>query len=66
MITMYSTHCPKCKTLEIKLKQKNIEYVVCDDVSTMQAKGLTSLPTLEVDGTLYNFQNAIKWVNDQK
>lgn len=66
MITMYSTHCPKCKTLEIKLKQKNLEYDVCDNIDLMQSKGFTSLPMLDVDGELYNFQNAIKWVNSQK
>ena len=33
MIKMYSTHCPKCKILETKLKQKNIEYEECTDIS---------------------------------
>lgn len=65
MPIMYSSHCPKCKTLEIKLKQKNIEYEVCDDVAHMQEIGITSLPMLEVDGERYDFAKAIKWVNSQ-
>lgn len=35
MIKLYSTHCPKCKVLTIKLTQKNINFEVIDDIDTM-------------------------------
>lgn len=64
-VVLYSTHCPKCKVLETKLKQKNVEYVEVDDVDTMLAKGIKSAPYLEVDETLMNFNDAVKWVNER-
>lgn len=63
MIKMYSTHCPKCKILETKLNQKNIEYEECNDVDEMLSKGIETVPVLEVDGQLLDFGNAVKWVN---
>jgi glutaredoxin len=35
MITLYSTGCPKCKVLETKLNNKNIEFNVNTDVDEM-------------------------------
>lgn len=65
MIILYSTHCPQCKALEMKLNKKKIEYAVCDDQEKMKELGFSSAPILDVDGTTYNFANAIKWVNAQ-
>jgi hypothetical protein len=31
----------------------------------MEELGFKSAPMLDVDGALYNFSNAIKWVNGQ-
>lgn len=64
MIIFYSTHCPKCKILELKLKQKSIEYEENNDVDEMLRKGITSAPCLEVDGELLDFGKAVKWVNE--
>lgn len=63
-IIFYTTHCPKCKVIESKLKQKNVKYEECSDVNVMQEKGLTFAPALEVDGTLYNFADAVKFINN--
>lgn len=63
MITLYSTHCPKCRVLETKLKQKNVEYVECTDVDKMIELGITSAPCLDVDGKMLDFPSAVKWVN---
>lgn len=65
MITLYTTHCPKCMVLENKLKEKNIEYEAITDVSIMQNKGFLSAPTLEVDGEILDFMQAIKWVSNK-
>lgn len=64
MVTIYSTGCPKCKILETKLNQKNVNYNVVDDTDVMVDKGFQSLPMLEVDGELMDFGDAVRWVNE--
>ncbi len=64
MVTLYSTHCPKCVILEKKLNQKEIEYQVVDDVDLMEEKGFLSLPMLEVEGATLDFGEAVRWVNE--
>lgn len=64
-IIFYSTKCPKCRVLEMKMKQKNISYVENNDVDLMLSKGIKSAPYLDIDGDLLDFNNAIKWVNNQ-
>lgn len=64
-IVLYSTHCPKCKILETKLKDKGVTYDEVNDVDAMIAKGMKSAPGLEVDGVVMDFGEAIKWVNQK-
>lgn len=64
-IFFYSTHCPKCKILETKMKNKNINYIEDNDVNSMLAKGIKSAPYLEIDGELYDFKKAVEWVNNK-
>lgn len=63
MVTLYSTHCPKCVILEKKLQLNDIDFDVVTDVDLMEQKGFMSLPVLEVDGEEMDFGKAIKWVN---
>ena len=65
IVTMYSTHCPKCQVLEKKLQQKNIEYNVVTDTLEMGKMGIRSLPVLSVNSELLDFKKAIEWVNKQ-
>ena len=66
MITLYSTNCPKCKVIEIKLNQLGIQYNVNTDLNIMKQKGLASAPYLELeDGTLLNFMEARNWMQQQ-
>lgn len=64
-IVLYSTGCPKCKVLKMKLAQKNIEYVENTDVEQMQELGLKSAPALMVGDELLDFGHAVTWVNNQ-
>lgn len=66
MITLYTTHCPKCKVLESKLNKKNIEHYICEDVNIMQNKNIINLPSLEIDEKILSFKDAINWVNEQE
>jgi glutaredoxin-related protein len=65
MVTLYSTHCPRCRVLETKLTQKNIEFNVVTDINKMESLGIQSVPILEVDDKLLNFTDAVAWVNKQ-
>ena len=65
MNILYTTHCPKCNVLETKLKSKNIEFEICEDIDLMLSKGLQQAPYLEVDNELMDFSKAIKWVNEK-
>lgn len=65
MVKLFSTNCPKCKVLEMKMKQKNIEYEVTTDVQEMLALGIRSAPILQVEGELLQFTDAVKWINEQ-
>lgn len=48
-ITFYSTHCPKCKVIESKLKQAGLEYTEVNDVNEMLQLGFRTAPILKVD-----------------
>ena len=65
MITLYTTHCPKCMVLEKKLKIKNIEFETVTDEAIMREKGYMSVPVLEVDGQVLEFAAANAWLNTQ-
>ena len=65
MVTLYSTHCPRCRVLETKLTQKNIEFNVVTDINKMESLGIQSVPILVVNDKLLSFTDAIAWVNKQ-
>lgn len=63
MITLYSTHCPRCCIIEKKLKSNGIEFELFDDEDAMLEKGFKEVPKLEVDGVLMDFKEANEWIN---
>ena len=63
-IIFYTTGCPKCEVLKKKLSSKNLSYEICEDTNIMLEKGLSSAPALEVNGKIYNFKEAIKFINE--
>ena len=65
MVTLYTTHCPQCRVLEAKLKQKNIEYNEVTDINVMEELGILSAPVLAVGDELLLFKDAVTWVNKQ-
>lgn len=64
MITLYSTNCPQCQILEKKLDLAHIQYIIDENIETMQAKGFTSAPMLEVDNVTMNFSEAVRWLKN--
>lgn len=64
MLTLYSTGCPKCKVLKMKLEQKGIEFTECNDTTKMEELGISTVPMLQVDdGEIMNFTSAVAYVN---
>jgi len=66
MITLYTTHCPRCKVLETKLKNKGLDYSVVDDENEIINLGILSVPVLNVDDVFYQFKEANDWINQQE
>lgn len=46
------------------MDSKGIQYEKNEDVEVMKEKGLLTVPWLEVDGKMMDFNEAIKWVNE--
>lgn len=65
MIVLFSTGCPRCSVLKQKLDDKNIKYIINDDISEIADKGFMSVPILKVNDIYLEFGAAIKWVNNQ-
>lgn len=61
-ITLYSTHCPKCKVLESKLKSLGLEYTEVTDVDAMLKLGIKMAPVLKVDGKMMDFMTANRFL----
>lgn len=65
-MVLYTSHCPKCKVLEMKLKQKGIEYQEVDidpkNLEYLLSQGIQSAPCLKVDNKLLLFKEAIDFV----
>ena len=64
-IILYSTNCPKCKVLATNLNQKGIVFTENTDTEEMLSLGIMSVPVLSVNGELYEFTEAINWINNR-
>lgn len=65
-MTLYTTGCPKCVMLKRKLDAIGAKYDVCNDEDKMIQMGMMSAPMLEVDGSMMDFNAAIKYLNTLK
>lgn len=69
-IVLYSTHCPKCRVIEKKLEQKNIDYELVEAkepnvINMLMEKGFRQMPILAVEGQFLDFSKANKWIGEQ-
>lgn len=63
-IILYSTKsCPRCNGLKRTLKDKGIDYEVCEDIDKMASLGISSIPVLEINGELLSSAESIRWAN---
>lgn len=67
-IRLYSTHCPKCRVVEKKLEQAQIQYDLIDAkenpevIEELTALGIQQMPVLIVDDKILGFSEIIKWI----
>ena len=59
----YSTGCPLCKTLKMKLNQAGVSYTEINDVDEMEKLGFQSVPVLYAKGKYMNFSEAMNFIN---
>lgn len=64
-VILYSMHCPKCMILKKKLLDKDIKFKEINSVSEMTKRGFMSVPILEVDGNIMDYQQASEWMMDK-
>lgn len=64
-VVIYSSEqCPRCKVIVAKFKKKNIEVIKEIDEDVIIAKGLKSIPWVQLqDGTMLDFKAANDWIN---
>ena len=65
-ITLYSTNCIKCKQLEKRLNERQINYKICTDINIMKNLGISAVPYLQVNDELMDFAHAWKWASAQE
>lgn len=65
-IVLYSTGCTNCKQLKLLLTKNNIKFSENNSVDEMIKLGFDRVPVLCVDGLNMNFDEAKKWINNNK
>lgn len=64
---LYSTStCPKCKVVKMKLDKAGINYEVNDNIEDMEALGIKSIPMLQKDGSLLDFNQIIQFIKQEE
>lgn len=62
-ILYHQNGCGMCKVVEMLLEKKGIEYESCTDLDEMIQKGITGIPTLEVDGQRFIKKECLDWID---
>ena len=63
-IIFYTTNCPKCKVLKTKMDKVKLTYEICEDIEQMLNLGIQTAPALQVNNTILDFGQAIKWLKE--
>lgn len=66
MIVYSLPTCGQCRVLKAKLKEKNIDFTVVEDIEAMKELGIQGVPVLQFDdGSKLIQMEAIKWATAQ-
>lgn len=67
MIVYSLPTCGQCRVLKAKLKEKNIDFTVVEDIEIMKELGIQGVPVLQFDdGSKLIQMEAIKWATVQE
>lgn len=66
MILYTTPTCPKCKAVKIKLDKLGIEYTVNENMEDMERIGIQSVPILQKDGQLLDFNAIIAFLRKEE
>ena len=68
VVLYFMNDCCRCKELEAKLNEKNIEHdrveITMDNVGILFDKGFDSAPVLSINDEMIGFEDALKWAQD--
>ena len=62
-IILYTIGCPHCNILKNKLKEKNIDFKIVDDIDEMEKLDIISAPQLFNGKELLDYDRALVWLN---
>lgn len=65
-VTLYTTHCPQCKVLTMKLQRAGINFTENENIDEIMSLGYKSAPLLKVNDQFYLFKDACKWADSQR
>lgn len=66
LVILYTSGCGKCIVLQRKLEDAGISFKRETDLSKLVKNGILNLPILEVNGEMYNFSRALKFIQGEK
>lgn len=61
---LYSTGCPRCKTLKTLLDREGVQYEEVSDIDKIESLGIMTVPVLEFEGKTYSFLEAIQCIGN--
>lgn len=67
MVVLYSTNSPICMSLEKKIIDKHIPYLLItgtDALTLIKEKGYNSAPLLENDNIVMTYESATQWIKN--
>lgn len=63
---LYSNGCPSCRILKNKLDDLDIPFIESTDFKVITEAGYRSVPVLQVDGKLYNFNESMQLLQNRQ
>lgn len=65
-LVLYSTGCPKCHVVEMKLAKANVNFDIISDVDAIvtfgKAHGIASAPILDTGTEVLDFTGAVNYI----
>lgn len=62
-VVLYSNHCAKCDILKEMLDNKNIKYIIEDNIEKLKELNFTRMPMLKMDDRILNFKEAFNYLS---